>query len=38
MITEEGAVNVNLEDDILAAALITEGGEIKNERAAGRAQ
>lgn len=36
MITEEGAVNVNLEDDILAAALITQGGEIKNERAAGR--
>jgi NAD(P) transhydrogenase subunit alpha len=38
MITEEGTVNVNLEDDILAAALITQAGEIKNERAAGRAQ
>ena len=36
MITEEGTVNVDLEDDILAAALITQGGEIKNERAAGR--
>jgi NAD(P) transhydrogenase subunit alpha len=36
MITEEGTLNVNLEDDILAAALITQGGEIKNERAAGR--
>jgi len=36
MITEEGTVNVNLEDDILAAALITQGGTIKNERAAGR--
>jgi NAD(P) transhydrogenase subunit alpha len=36
MITEEGGLNVNLEDDILAAALITQGGEIKNERAAGR--
>jgi len=36
MITEEGTVNVNLEDDILAAALITQAGEIKNERAAGR--
>jgi NAD(P) transhydrogenase subunit alpha len=38
MITEEGTLNVNLDDDILAAALITQGGEIKNERAAGRAQ
>ncbi|HVX33096.1 MAG TPA: Re/Si-specific NAD(P)(+) transhydrogenase subunit alpha [Solirubrobacterales bacterium] len=36
MITEEGELNVNLSDDILAAALITQGGEIKNERAAGR--
>jgi len=36
LITEEGTVNVNLEDDILAAALITQGGAIKNERAAGR--
>ncbi len=36
MITEEGTVDVNLEDDILAAALITQGGQIKNERAAGR--
>jgi NAD(P) transhydrogenase subunit alpha len=36
MITEEGELNVDLDDDILAAALITQGGEIKNERAAGR--
>jgi NAD(P) transhydrogenase subunit alpha len=36
MITEEGELNVDLEDDILAAALITRGGEIVNERAAGR--
>ena len=36
LITEEGEVNVDLEDDILAAALITRGGEIVNERAAGR--
>jgi len=34
MITEEGEVNVDFEDEILAAACITEGGEIKNERAA----
>jgi NAD(P) transhydrogenase subunit alpha len=34
LITEEGELNVDLEDDILAAALITQGGEIKNERAA----
>jgi len=38
MITEEGGLNVDLEDDILAAALIAKGGEIVNERAAGRAQ
>jgi H+-translocating NAD(P) transhydrogenase subunit alpha len=37
MITEEGTLNVDLDDDILAAALITKDGEIKNERAAGRA-
>jgi NAD(P) transhydrogenase subunit alpha len=36
LITEEGELNVNLEDDILAAALITQGGVVKNERAAGR--
>ena len=29
-------MTVDLEDDILAAALITQGGQIKNERAAGR--
>ena len=34
LVTEEGAVNVDFEDDIVAAACITQGGEIKNERAA----
>ncbi|HET7444003.1 MAG TPA: Re/Si-specific NAD(P)(+) transhydrogenase subunit alpha [Solirubrobacterales bacterium] len=34
MVTEEGALNVDFEDDIIAAACITQGGEIKNERAA----
>jgi NAD(P) transhydrogenase subunit alpha len=34
LIGEEGGVEVDLEDDILAAACITEGGEIRNERAA----
>jgi H+-translocating NAD(P) transhydrogenase subunit alpha len=36
LITEEGELNVDFEDDIVAAACITHGGEIKNERAAGR--
>ncbi|MGD9736607.1 MAG: Re/Si-specific NAD(P)(+) transhydrogenase subunit alpha [Solirubrobacterales bacterium] len=36
MVTEEGDLNLNWEDDILAAAVITEGGQVKNERAAGR--
>ncbi|MGB7685362.1 MAG: Re/Si-specific NAD(P)(+) transhydrogenase subunit alpha [Solirubrobacterales bacterium] len=31
---EDGAVKVDFEDDIIAAACITQGGEIKNERAA----
>jgi NAD(P) transhydrogenase subunit alpha len=34
MVGEEGALNVDFEDDIIAAACITSGGEIKNERAA----
>jgi NAD(P) transhydrogenase subunit alpha len=34
LITEEGTLNVDFEDDIIAAACITHGGEIKNERAA----
>jgi NAD(P) transhydrogenase subunit alpha len=34
LITEEGDVKVDFEDDIIAAACITQGGEIKNERAA----
>jgi H+-translocating NAD(P) transhydrogenase subunit alpha len=36
MVTEEGTLNIDTDDDIIAAALITQGGEIKNERAAGR--
>jgi H+-translocating NAD(P) transhydrogenase subunit alpha len=34
LVDEEGKVAVDFEDDILAAACITEGGAIKNERAA----
>ncbi|MGA8746974.1 MAG: Re/Si-specific NAD(P)(+) transhydrogenase subunit alpha [Solirubrobacterales bacterium] len=34
LITEEGEVTVSFDDDILAAACITEGGEVRNERAA----
>ena len=34
MVTEEGALEVDFEDDIIAAACITHGGEIRNERAA----
>ncbi len=34
LITEEGQVKVDLEDDILAAACITRDGEIRSERAA----
>ena len=34
LITEEGELKLDFEDDILAAACITQGGEIDNERAA----
>jgi NAD(P) transhydrogenase subunit alpha len=34
LITEEGKVELDFEDDIVAAACITQGGEIRNERAA----
>jgi proton-translocating NAD(P)+ transhydrogenase subunit alpha len=34
LVGENGAVSVDFEDDIIAAACITQGGEIKNERAA----
>jgi proton-translocating NAD(P)+ transhydrogenase subunit alpha len=34
LIGEDGALSVDFEDDIVAAACITHGGEIKNERAA----
>jgi NAD(P) transhydrogenase subunit alpha len=36
MVSEEGELKVDFEDDIIAAAAITEGGAIRNERAAGR--
>jgi NAD(P) transhydrogenase subunit alpha len=36
LVDEEGGLNVDFDDDILAAACITHGGEIRNERAAGR--
>jgi NAD(P) transhydrogenase subunit alpha len=35
MVTEEGGLEIDFSDDILAAACITDGGEIRNERAAG---
>ena len=34
MITEEGALNLNFEDDIIDAATITHDGEIRGERTA----
>jgi len=34
LVGENGEVTVDFEDDIIAAACITQGGEIKNERAA----
>src|SRR5436853_305433 len=34
IVTEEGETKVDFEDDIIAAACITQSGEIKNERAA----
>jgi NAD(P) transhydrogenase subunit alpha len=34
LVDEQGKVEVDFEDDILAAACITSGGEIRNERAA----
>ena len=34
LVAEEGTLKVDFEDDIVAAACITQGGEIKNERAA----
>ena len=36
MVSEEGELNVDFADDIIAAAAITEGGQIRNERAAGK--
>jgi H+-translocating NAD(P) transhydrogenase subunit alpha len=34
LVGEDGAVKVDFEDDIVAAACITQGGEIRGERAA----
>jgi NAD(P) transhydrogenase subunit alpha len=34
LITEEGELKVDFEDEVLAGACITEGGEVRNERAA----
>jgi NAD(P) transhydrogenase subunit alpha len=34
LVSEEGELNVDFEDDIVDAACITHGGEIRNERAA----
>jgi NAD(P) transhydrogenase subunit alpha len=34
LVSEEGELNIDFEDDIVAAACITHGGEIRNERAA----
>jgi NAD(P) transhydrogenase subunit alpha len=34
IVSEEGELNLDFEDDIVAAACITHSGEIKNERAA----
>jgi NAD(P) transhydrogenase subunit alpha len=36
LVDDEGALKIDFDDDIVAAAVITEGGQIKNERAAGR--
>jgi proton-translocating NAD(P)+ transhydrogenase subunit alpha len=34
IVTDEGQLNIDFEDDIVAASCITKDGEIKNERAA----
>ncbi|HEX6228369.1 MAG TPA: Re/Si-specific NAD(P)(+) transhydrogenase subunit alpha [Solirubrobacterales bacterium] len=34
LVGEDGELNLDFEDDIIAAACITHGGEIRNERAA----
>jgi H+-translocating NAD(P) transhydrogenase subunit alpha len=36
MVSEEGELAIDFSDDILAAAVITEGGQVRNERAAGK--
>jgi len=34
LVSEEGQLAIDFEDDIVAAACITHGGEVRNERAA----
>ena len=34
MVTEEGELNLNFDDEVIAGACITHDGEIRNERAA----
>jgi len=36
LVTEEGELKIDFEDDIVDAACIVKGGEIRSERAAGR--
>ena len=36
LIDEEGNLNLNFDDEVVAGACLTHGGEIKNERAAGK--
>jgi NAD(P) transhydrogenase subunit alpha len=33
LVIEDGALNLNFDDEIVAGACITHGGEIRNERA-----
>ncbi len=33
MVTEEGALNIDFSDEVIAGACLTHEGEIKNERA-----
>jgi NAD(P) transhydrogenase subunit alpha len=34
LVTEEGQLNLNFEDEVVAGACLTHEGEIRNERAA----
>ena len=35
MITEDGELNLDFEDEVVAGACLTHEGQIRNERAAG---